>query len=210
MSSSRSGLPSRRITASMPCWRGSGPMSACCRAEMPSTTNSAKPPRSSGTPSAAYRAPARLRADLTITCSTSRTDELAGHGQHDGADPLEDLVLARGLRTGLTAHDPDGTRAGTRPRRPVVLGPLTRASPGCGPMCTARIVPSVESMNTDALSAPIAVVTGASRGLGYALADALAGAGYRLVIDGRDDDALQAAAASLASLARLAGDGHRR
>ena len=51
-------------------------------------------------------------------------------------------------------------------------------------------------MNTDA---PTAVVTGASRGLGYALADALAGAGYRLVIDARDDVALQAAAASLAS-----------
>jgi len=85
-------------------------------------------------------------------------------------------------------------------------------------MCTAQIVPSVESMNTDALSAPIAVVTGASRGLGHALADALAGAGYRLVIDGRDDDALQAAAASLASrhgwrVTAIAGDiadpGHR-
>ena len=51
-------------------------------------------------------------------------------------------------------------------------------------------------MNTDA---PIAVVTGASRGLGFALADALAGAGYRLVIDGRDAVALESAAATLAS-----------
>jgi NAD(P)-dependent dehydrogenase (short-subunit alcohol dehydrogenase family) len=48
-------------------------------------------------------------------------------------------------------------------------------------------------------SAPLAIVTGASRGLGFALADALSGAGYRLLIDGRDAVALELAAASLAS-----------
>jgi len=58
---------------------------------------------------------------------------------------------------------------------------------------------------------PIAVVTGASRGLGYALADALSEAGYRLVIDARDPIALEAAAASLASahgwrVTAIAGD----
>jgi short-subunit dehydrogenase len=58
---------------------------------------------------------------------------------------------------------------------------------------------------------PIAVVTGASRGLGYALADALSEAGYRLVIDARDPVALEAAAASLASshgwrVTAIAGD----
>jgi short-subunit dehydrogenase len=58
---------------------------------------------------------------------------------------------------------------------------------------------------------PIAVVTGASRGLGYALADALSAADYRLVIDGRDPAALEAAAASLASrhgwrVTAIAGD----
>jgi short-subunit dehydrogenase len=58
---------------------------------------------------------------------------------------------------------------------------------------------------------PIAVVTGASRGLGYALADALSGAGYRLVVDARDPVALETAAASLASrhgwrVTAIAGD----
>lgn len=43
----------------------------------------------------------------------------------------------------------------------------------------------------------IAVVTGASRGLGLALADALAGTGYTLVIDARDEGPLRAAAAGL-------------
>jgi NAD(P)-dependent dehydrogenase (short-subunit alcohol dehydrogenase family) len=63
-------------------------------------------------------------------------------------------------------------------------------------MCPGQILPSVEGMNTQA---PTAVVTGASRGLGFALADALAGAGYRLVIDARDEVALETATASLAS-----------
>jgi short-subunit dehydrogenase len=58
---------------------------------------------------------------------------------------------------------------------------------------------------------PIAVVTGASRGLGYALADALSGAGYQLVVDARDPVALETAAASLASrhgwrVTAIAGD----
>src|SRR6266545_1931507 len=40
----------------------------------------------------------------------------------------------------------------------------------------------------------VAIVTGASRGLGHALAVGLAGSGWRLVIDGRDPQALAAAA----------------
>jgi NAD(P)-dependent dehydrogenase (short-subunit alcohol dehydrogenase family) len=46
-------------------------------------------------------------------------------------------------------------------------------------------------------TSPVAIVTGASRGLGRALAGALAVAGYQLIIDARDDAALQAAAAEL-------------
>lgn len=41
---------------------------------------------------------------------------------------------------------------------------------------------------------PVAIITGASRGLGLALAAGLAEAGWRLVVDARDDDALATAA----------------
>src|SRR3954447_17486154 len=54
-----------------------------------------------------------------------------------------------------------------------------------------------------------AIVTGASRGLGFALADALARRGWRLVIDGRDGVALEHAAARLrdrTDVVALAGD----
>jgi NAD(P)-dependent dehydrogenase (short-subunit alcohol dehydrogenase family) len=44
---------------------------------------------------------------------------------------------------------------------------------------------------------PIAIVTGASRGLGRALAGALAAAGYELIIDARDSVALEVAAAAM-------------
>jgi NAD(P)-dependent dehydrogenase (short-subunit alcohol dehydrogenase family) len=63
----------------------------------------------------------------------------------------------------------------------------------------------------------VAVVTGGSQGLGLALADALADAGYALVIDARRADRLDAAVASLSDRTRVigvAGDvtdpGHRR
>ena len=64
---------------------------------------------------------------------------------------------------------------------------------------------------------PTAVVTGASRGLGLALARALAERGWRLVIDARGADALAAARAELAALTNVtavvgdvADDRHRR
>jgi 3-oxoacyl-[acyl-carrier protein] reductase len=47
------------------------------------------------------------------------------------------------------------------------------------------------------LSDRVYIVTGASRGLGRACAEQLAGEGARLVLSGRDDEALQGAAASL-------------
>jgi NAD(P)-dependent dehydrogenase (short-subunit alcohol dehydrogenase family) len=60
---------------------------------------------------------------------------------------------------------------------------------------------------------PVAVITGASRGLGAALAHALAQRGWDLVVDGRDRDALTTATAGTRSHA-IAGDvadpAHRR
>ena len=56
---------------------------------------------------------------------------------------------------------------------------------------------------------PTAIVTGASRGLGLALAESLAERGWRLVIDARDGVALEAAAAALrerAEVVAVAGD----
>ncbi|OLF08172.1 short-chain dehydrogenase [Actinophytocola xinjiangensis] len=54
---------------------------------------------------------------------------------------------------------------------------------------------------------PVAIVTGASRGLGLALSAGLAGAGWRLVVDARDATALAEAADRLGEAAvTVAGD----
>ena len=55
-------------------------------------------------------------------------------------------------------------------------------------------------------TAPTAIVTGASRGLGFALARSLADDGWALVIDGRDPAALREAATSVAGAVAIAGD----
>src|SRR5688500_10992905 len=62
---------------------------------------------------------------------------------------------------------------------------------------------------------PTAVITGGSRGLGLAVADALVADGWHVIIDGRDSDALDAAVAALGPAATgFAGDvtdaAHRR
>jgi NAD(P)-dependent dehydrogenase (short-subunit alcohol dehydrogenase family) len=53
---------------------------------------------------------------------------------------------------------------------------------------------------------PVGIVTGASRGLGLALARALDERGWRLVVDARDAAALEAATEGLTGTAAIAGD----
>jgi NAD(P)-dependent dehydrogenase (short-subunit alcohol dehydrogenase family) len=72
-------------------------------------------------------------------------------------------------------------------------------------MCRRGALPSVRIMT----NTKNAVITGASRGLGLALARGLAADGWSLVIDARDGDALRAAAAGLlpaAAVTVLPGD----
>jgi NAD(P)-dependent dehydrogenase (short-subunit alcohol dehydrogenase family) len=63
-------------------------------------------------------------------------------------------------------------------------------------------------------SMPIGIVTGASRGLGLALARALDERGWRLVVDARGGEALTEATAALSGVTAIAGDvadpDHRR
>jgi NAD(P)-dependent dehydrogenase (short-subunit alcohol dehydrogenase family) len=66
-------------------------------------------------------------------------------------------------------------------------------------MCRRGRLPSVGNM-TDTKNA---VITGASRGLGLALAHGLAAQGWSLVIDARDSGTLRAAAAGLPGSARV-------
>jgi NAD(P)-dependent dehydrogenase (short-subunit alcohol dehydrogenase family) len=72
-------------------------------------------------------------------------------------------------------------------------------------MCRGRRLPSVSSMSepNGAVKTKTAVVTGASRGLGLALARGLAAEGWSLVIDARDPVALRSAAASLPGTGRI-------
>jgi NAD(P)-dependent dehydrogenase (short-subunit alcohol dehydrogenase family) len=56
------------------------------------------------------------------------------------------------------------------------------------------------------LAMPVGIVTGASRGLGLALARALDERGWRLVVDARGADALRDATAGLTGVTAIAGD----
>jgi NAD(P)-dependent dehydrogenase (short-subunit alcohol dehydrogenase family) len=53
---------------------------------------------------------------------------------------------------------------------------------------------------------PVAIITGASRGLGLAIAHGLADAGWQLVVDGRDAEALALAAKTLPGATAVPGD----
>src|SRR3954451_1799987 len=56
------------------------------------------------------------------------------------------------------------------------------------------------------LAMPVGIVTGASRGLGLALARALDEQGWRLVVDARGSEALAEATAGLAGVTAIGGD----
>jgi NAD(P)-dependent dehydrogenase (short-subunit alcohol dehydrogenase family) len=70
--------------------------------------------------------------------------------------------------------------------------------PVARPMCRRRRAPRFGIMTNNGKNA---VITGASRGLGLALAKGLAAEGWSLVIDARDGQALDAAAASIRAAA---------
>jgi NAD(P)-dependent dehydrogenase (short-subunit alcohol dehydrogenase family) len=63
-------------------------------------------------------------------------------------------------------------------------------------MRSGSSLPTVGLMSTP----PVAIITGASRGLGRALSGALAATGYHIVMDARDGSALRAAAAELCAM----------
>ena len=71
-------------------------------------------------------------------------------------------------------------------------------------MCRGVCLPSVDDMTTNNR---IAVITGASRGLGLALAHGLAADGFHLIVDARDGAALRAAMAGVGgpALGHLSG-----
>jgi NAD(P)-dependent dehydrogenase (short-subunit alcohol dehydrogenase family) len=76
-------------------------------------------------------------------------------------------------------------------------------------MCRGGAAPSFAGMTTTPEHRPVAVITGASRGLGLALAEGLLADGYRIIVDARDGDALRAAMASLdtpAAMTVIPGD----
>ncbi len=63
-----------------------------------------------------------------------------------------------------------------------------------------------QATDMPAARAPVGIVTGASRGLGLALARALDARGWRLVVDARDADALEDATRELQGTIAIAGD----
>ncbi len=121
MSSSRSGLPSRSMTASMPCWRGSGPIAACSLRRQAVDHELGERACFSGHAERGVPGAGQRPGGPHDLLQHVPHGQLAGHRQNHLADVLEDLVLA-GIG-GPAALEPrpyaDGTGAarGQRIRR---------------------------------------------------------------------------------------------
>jgi NAD(P)-dependent dehydrogenase (short-subunit alcohol dehydrogenase family) len=72
-------------------------------------------------------------------------------------------------------------------------------------MSTPTVRPAVRPAGRPEITSPVAIVTGASQGLGLALAETLADRGWALVIDARRSERLDAAVARLAPRTTVVG-----
>ena len=184
--------------------------------------------RTPSRPSSCARSAARTRGQSPLSPATATrvVEELARGGRPRAAElltprELEVLrLIARGrsnkriaLELGV-AEKTVKTHVGhvlgklglTRPHAGgAVRGARGAATPG--PRTNSRWARALARPSVVAM--PTAIVTGASRGLGLALAQSLAERGWRLVIDARDGVALERAAAELRArteVVALAGD----
>src|SRR5438128_6928377 len=90
----------------------------------------------------------------------------------------------------------------------VTASRVSRLATERGPSAPVRSTESGQGMSSSARQhpgLPVAVVTGASQGLGFALAEALAHRGWALVVDARRTDRLDAAVAQLGEHTTVVG-----
>src|SRR5271169_847904 len=118
------------------------------------------------------------------------------------AGPRRFAPQSRQRRAPLARSPSDRSWVAGPVHRARVLGLSAEARRGARPMWAGAALPSVKSMNKR-----IALVTGAARGLGRALAAGLAREGYDLILDARNAADLDAAAHDIkGAVTAIAGD----